>query len=102
MKDLYTLDEIPDTMRDHIYMKILSLAEYAALSKPEQVAYDQSLKNMRDYNAAMSYQKELGWEEGKLKGRNETVKLFHKNGMSIDEIQRYTGLSLEEIEGILG
>lgn len=81
LKNLYKLVEVPDTLKEHIYMKIVNLSEYAALSKPEQISYDRSLKIERDYNSVMSYQKELAWEEGLSAGKEEGMKMGKEEGM---------------------
>ena len=101
LKNLYKLEVIPQTLKEHIYMKILNLAEYAALTKPDQAAYDRSLKIMRDNHSAMEYQKDLGREEGRLEGKHQerlsTLKLLYQNGLSIEKIITFTGFSNEEI-----
>jgi predicted transposase/invertase (TIGR01784 family) len=121
LKNLYKLDKIPESFKEHIYMKILNLAEYAALSKPEQTAYDRSLKIMRDNHSAMEYQKELGLEEGlkigreegrvegRVEGREEgkrverkaTIQLLYKNGLSVEKIKEFTGFDYSEIKEAL-
>lgn len=63
-----------------------------------------------DYNSGMQYGKEEGRKEGKIEGRIEgrlegektkaieIAKDMKKDGVAIDKIEKYTGLTKEEIE----
>ena len=56
--------------------------------------------NQYDKLAALQYAEEKGEEKGEKKSRIEMAKLMLKDGKDIEEIQKYTGLTKEELEDI--
>ena len=76
------------------------------------MAYEESLKNMRDWNNILNTAvkksheegKEKGREEGLQEGREEERRILAKQmiaaGLSISKVAEITGLSTETIENL--
>lgn len=94
--------------------RFFRVAEIALFSPDERIAYEQSLKNMRDYNNTVKSAEwkgeQRGLEEGRAEGRAEgrtegqkekTLEIarnLKKLNLSISEIEAATGLKATEIE----
>ena len=110
----------PETQNDGYFEQLLEAAEYSNMTKAEREAYNRRLKIQRDNYAADEFAREKaereiaegrarGLEEGRAEGRTEgraegesakardVAKGLIREGVSIDIIQRVTGLSAEEI-----
>ncbi len=108
MKNLYHLMERPKALREEIFKRLFNLAEISKYDKNERLAYQDSLKNYRDYYNTMDYAKQQALDEGLAKGRAEGIsqsklemaKKMKDDGMSIEIIQKYTELSKEQIDNL--
>ena len=102
LKNLKRLDTIPDKLREKIFEKIFETAEIAKLTYEEYEQYIDNLKVYRDNKNAIDTAREEGLAEGETigleKGKIETSLKMLADGMSIDIIEKYTGLSKEQIE----
>jgi predicted transposase/invertase (TIGR01784 family) len=67
-------------------------------SESELIAYEQETKRIWDNIAAMDYQIDKAHAEGKLEGKLETAKQMIKDGIALDTVARYTGLSITELQ----
>jgi len=72
----------------------MAVTDYASLSETDRIAYDANLKVDRDNASCLSFARKYGIEEGKL----DVAKVMKADGLSVETIQKYTGLSPEEIE----
>jgi predicted transposase/invertase (TIGR01784 family) len=94
----------PDTQNDSYFDELLAAAEYSNMTKAEQEAYNRRLKIQRDNYAADKYARETAIAEGLAKGEAAKARSIAKGlieeGISIEVIQRVTGLSVEEIEAL--
>jgi len=84
-------------------------AEYAALSRAEKQNYLNSVKMKRDYQNTIDFAREQGFEAGMQKGheagvaegmQNERVQMAKKmlaDGVSLEQIGRWSGLTEEEL-----
>jgi len=113
LKNLKRLDDIPDKLRERIFEKMFSVAEVAKLSPDEYMAYIDSLNSYRDLqnsietaraeerekaNRDLQNSIETAKADGKAEGKNETALKMLEDGMTIETICKYTGLSQEQIE----
>ena len=71
IKNLEHLDKIPPELQEKTFQKVFNVAKYAAMSKIEQNAYEDSLKYYRDLYSVIDTSKEEGREEGREAGREE-------------------------------
>jgi predicted transposase/invertase (TIGR01784 family) len=118
LRNLSKLDEIPEKLREKIFMKIFEIAEIAKYDAQQQLAYQSSLKYYRDWKNSLDTALKEGKEEGRLEGRLEgkleglqegrlegkleALKVLALNciqkGFDNQTITEITGLSFAEIE----
>lgn len=102
LKNISYLDEIPEKLQIFLFEKVFELAEYIKLEPALREAYEESLKEYRDYYNTMDTAKKESKEEGKKEGRKEeklaTAQKAILKGYDNQTISDLTGLSLEEIE----
>jgi predicted transposase/invertase (TIGR01784 family) len=94
LKNLERLRNIPEKFQDRIFEKLFKSAEIAKFTSDEANLYEDSLKVYRDIKNSL----DTAREEGKLEGKLETAKSMLKDGLPVETISKYTGLSIEEIE----
>ena len=96
LKHMDTLERMPFKAKKAVFDKLLEVADVANLSKEERIQYDEALKRYRDYMNTIDYVE----EKGILKGKESTARNMKADGLSHSIIQKYTGLSLEDIEKV--
>ena len=117
LKNLSEFQERPAKLQEKIFEKLFEEAEIAKLNQEEMKNYDESLKVYRDNQNTLAYAikesmkegmqqgMEQGREEGRKEGRQEEkmeiAKMLKKNGVSIELIAKSTGLTQEQIEGLI-
>ena len=101
LKNLSRLTERPKELRDKVFDRLFEEAEIAKFSKMELKEYEDSLKAYRDIKNSLDTAMEQGFEKGRAEGINsqrlDTARSMLEDGLSVDKIMRYTGLSQEEI-----
>ncbi len=101
LRNLNRLDRVPEKLKEQIFEKLFETAEIAKFT-PEQVqSYEDSLKYYRDMKNSLDTAREEGKAEGIEEGIKRVALKALKMGKSIDELMVLTGLSKEEIEGIM-
>ena len=93
LKNLPKLQNLPSQLQERIFEKIFRVAEIAKMNNKEIAEYEDSLKKFRDLNNAL--------ETAKMEGKNETALKMLEDGMSIENICKYTGLSEEQIKELI-
>jgi len=95
------LQRIPAALQEKIFNKVFTIAEVANLSPEEVRAYENSLKDYRDYNnvlhSASKKSRAEGIQQGKEARNVEIAKNMLLKGSDISFIQEITGLSKEAI-----
>jgi predicted transposase/invertase (TIGR01784 family) len=94
LKNLSSLDNIPDKFKEKIFKKLFDVAAIANYSKNEQFAYQDSLKYYRDLKNVM----DTKFEEGKTVGKIEIAKNMKAEGFTTAQIAKITGLTEIEIK----
>ncbi len=113
LRNLSRLLDRPKALQDRVFDKLFRQAEIAKYTSDERRQYEASLKEYWDYTSTMdtAYMKgekkgiEIGLEKGIEKGRAEgrvegfleTARKMKADGLPIDTITKYTGLTTEEI-----
>jgi predicted transposase/invertase (TIGR01784 family) len=105
IKNLDTLEEIPELFQDDIISKGFEVARIAALSKKERVQYESSLKEYRDLFSVMKTAKQEGVDAGiiigKAEGKAEAVKAVAITmigaGIADEQIATLTKLSISDV-----
>ena len=113
MKNLPTFAEFPERLEDGGYFEeLVHAAEFAALSRDEKRNYLNSVKMKGDYQNTIDFAREQGLEEGFNQGheagvaegmkkeRFQAARKMLSDGVSAEQIAKWTGLS-EEIIGEL-
>ena len=100
LKHMETLQRLPFKARKAVFKKLEEITDIASLSKEERMKYDESIKVYRDNLVTMAYDIEKGMEIGRRQAKSETARNMKADGLLVDFIVKYTGLTAEEIEAI--
>lgn len=90
-------DKSPFKEERDAFLRLLKVANVNALSQEERDAYDENLKNYRDWRGSIIYAATKGEERGRAEGFRQVARQMKKEGMASHDIARLTGLSLEVI-----
>ena len=93
LQNLSRLDRQPEYLQTAVFNRLFAEAEIAKFTRAELREYEDSLKAYRDIKNSLDSAK----QEGKKDKAIEIAKNLLEMGMSIDNIMKATGLSLEEI-----
>ena len=85
---------------DFGFKRLFETAEIARFSESEMRDYEESLKNLRDLGNVLNTAKEEGRKEGRKEGIETMALRMRDDGMSLEVIAKYTGLSIEEIRNL--
>jgi len=103
-RHLANLQNRPTVLQERVFEKLFEIAEIAKFTPEEKGRYEESLKYYRDLKNVVDSSKEEGIIEGIIEGKNErsieVAKEMKTDGVSIDKISKYTGLSKEEIQDL--
>lgn len=97
IKNLARLDEKPKELREKIFERFFRVAEIAGFSREKRMAYEASLKNMRDYVNTISAAEEKGEKKGRAEEAREIARKLKDLGLSADKISSTTSLTESEI-----
>ena len=108
LKNLATLLDRPAALQERVFKRLFETAEIARFSESEMRDYEESLKNLRDLGNVLNTAKEEGRKEGRKEGIEEGEKRksmemalrMREDGMPLEVIAKYTGLSVEEIQNL--
>ena len=108
LKNLATLLDRPAALQERVFKRLFETAEIARFSESEMRDYEESLKNLRDLGNVLNTAKEEGRKEGREEGIEEGEKRksmemalrMREDGMPLEVIAKYTGLSVEEIQNL--
>lgn len=111
---------MPFLAKNAVFKKLAEISDLRTLSKKDMDKYEDSIRIMRDAYATYKYAIKTGLEDGRKQGLEEGMaqgiekgkaeaehlkniefaKLMLSDGDSTEKIQRYTGLTAEEINEI--
>ena len=100
LKNLATLLERPAALQERVFKRLFETAEIARFSESEIRDYEESLKNLRDLGNVLNTAKEEGRKEGRKEGIETMALRMRDDGMPLEVIAKYTGLSVEEIQNL--
>ena len=121
LRNLSRLLERPAALQDRVFNRLFETAEISKFTKEQIDAYEDSLKVYRDWKntidtallkgetvgfekgEAVGLEKgeAIGLEKGKAIGQKKMILQMLNNGGTVEQICQLTGLSREEIEGII-
>lgn len=91
--------------QDPILQKAMDKWENMSHDSSFRTVYEAREKVLLDEQAKIAHAREEGLEEGIEKGieqgKVQLIRGMHKNGMPLEDIARFTGLSTEKIRKIL-
>ena len=113
IRNLPSLLERPRALYEKVFQRLFEAAEIAKFDRRERYEYEESLKAYRDWFSVMETAELRGEERGHAKGLKEghakgleegthkanvaTALRLRQMGLSVEDIQKATGLSEEEI-----
>ena len=97
LQNLSRLMERPKELQERIFKKVFEQAEIAKYTPEEHFAYEESLKNMRDFNSIESSARNEGIRLGERQAKFEIAKNLKASGLDADFIAQNTGLTKEDI-----
>ena len=113
LNNMNSLNTIPQTLKeDKLINQAFNVAEFIAMDKDEQFAYQRDLKARLDYKNAMDYAIECATEKGKKEGKKEGIekgKLQEKleiaknsisQGLDNQTISLITNLDIKTIQSL--
>ena len=100
LKNLATLLDRPAALQERVFKRLFETAEIARFSESEMRDYEDSLKNLRDLGNVLNTAKEEGRKEGRKEGIETMALRMRDDGMPLEVIAKYTGLSVEEIQNL--
>ena len=98
LKNMPRMDRLPVYLRKPIFEKLFSIAEYTNLTKEEKAMYDSSLKYKWDNKNVLDYAVQEAMKEGENKKALDIAREMIKDGVPVEQISKFTKLSIEEIE----
>ena len=117
LKNMSSLLERPERLRDRIFTKLFDVAELAQLDDKDRTNYIKSMNTERDTYNQIEYARETGREEGREEGHKvgkeeglkegrekgakqnscDIAKRMLEKGIDIETISELTGLTAEEV-----
>lgn len=98
------MERMPFKARKAVFDRLEQIASKANMSLEERQQYENEWKIYNDYFNSIDSAKREGKEEGRIEGREEGIILVAQNlkrmGMTNEQIQQATGLTLNEIAQI--
>lgn len=98
IKNLDSLEEIPELFKDDIIYKGFEAARISALDKKERIIYEKSLKVYRDLYSVMTTAKQEGVDEGIAIGKAEGVAIGKAEGVAIGEAKGVKSVAIAMIK----
>lgn len=94
LKNLYKLNERPKALRDKVFDRLFEEAEIAKFTKQELREYEASKIAYRDIKNSIDTAERKGVKKQQIK----TAITMIADGMDVDQIIKYTGLTIEQIK----
>ena len=106
LKHMHELDKCPDNFKEDLLKDLYRATELATMPIETREYYDQNMRTELDIIAQKDYAvkqgraegEAKGRAEGEAKGRAEVAKAMLKDGMALEKVLAYTGLSKKEVE----
>lgn len=91
--------------QDPILQKAMDKWENMSHDSSFRSAYEAREKLLLDEQAKLAHAREEGLEEGMEKGlekgKIQLIRSMYENGMTLDDIAKFTGLSIEEVGRVI-
>ena len=100
LRNLSRLMDRPAALQDRVFTHLFEQAEIAKFNKMELAQYEDSVRTYRDIANAIKTAEDIKFAEGRTKEKWDIAKTMLADGVPIETIVKYTGLSPEQINGI--
>ena len=101
LRNLSGLMKRPQALQERVFNRLFEAAEIAKFDRNELYAYEESLKNFRDWHSVISTAEKKAEKRGREEGREEerikNAQNLKRLGVALEVIVQATGLSEEEI-----
>lgn len=101
LRNLSGLMKRPQALQERVFNRLFEAAEIAKFDRNELYAYEESLKNFRDWHSVISTAEKKAEKRGREEGREEerikNTQNLKRLGVALEVIAQATGLSEEEI-----
>ena len=106
LKNMAALDECPRVLTHQVFKKIFEVSELCKMDQEKRDKVISKMTTERDLRNQMAYAIEQGLQQGLQQGREEEridiAKGMLADGMPVESIAKYTGLTAEEIKALKG
>ena len=92
--------QIPFQQQQPVFGRVGSIAELVSMTPEERGKYNISIDTYRTSLAVMQNEREEGRAEGRAENRAEVALKMKADGMPLDLIIKYSGLSADEINAL--
>ena len=92
--------QIPFQQQQPVFGRVGSIAELVRMSPEERAKYNISIDTYRTSLAVMQNEREEGRAEGRAENRAEVALKMKADGMPLDLIIKYSGLSADGINAL--
>ena len=108
LKNIGSMDRLPAELQEEVFKRFFEAAEIAKFTPDKREKYISEMFTQDDYineieTARENGEKkgrELGLEAGRAEGKVEVAKAMKGDGMSCEQISRFTGLTKAQIEAL--
>jgi predicted transposase/invertase (TIGR01784 family) len=101
IKNMEKLSECPQNLNEDIFRDLYEKAKVNNLTKKEMETYNKSIWEYDDVILGMRRSRYEGREEGRSEERTNIVRTCYNNGISVEQIAGFTGVTEKEIKAIL-
>ena len=91
--------KLPQATKELFY-KVLDTADESSLSESQRIRYESDLKNYMDTMSCIEFAEIKGKTEGRAEEKIGIARTMKNDGVHVQVISKYTGLSTEEIEAL--
>ena len=98
LKNLYKLTQRPKELCDKVFDRLFEEAEIAKFTPQEMREYEASKMAYRDIKNSIDTAKQKGIEEGMNQKALDIARNMLADGVDINQIMKYSGLTQEQIE----
>ena len=98
LRNLSRLMDRPAALQERIFTKLFEQAEIARFTPQDAREYEESVKIYRDLTNVVNTAERKGRAEGRAEEKFDTARRMKSDGVPAELIEKYTGLSAEDIE----
>lgn len=98
LKNMSIFDQSPFKEEQEAFLRLLNVANLNALTEEERAAYEENLKNYRDWYNTIEYAAQDGEKKGRTETLRQSVQRMISRKMNTKDIAECLGISEEEIQ----